>query len=360
VINELFQTLKLTAEYGIGRLPMAATMGCADAVELLERGEATQAVKLLTSLVEKWPSEAGVYLLRAQSYLALDELERAMADIERVSSLDQRSAHALYLRGVVHKRKGELEDAVRLFKRAEELQGIARNRYELALCLQELGDDEEAADYYEFAYQLDHRRVDALSKRGALLMLHGAFPGALSDFSVCCMLQPKHAQHWVDRGNAFYELGDFDSAENDYQVALSLDDNLPEVSLNLGCIALDEGKIEVSLAHFEHALSLRPDYTRAILNRGLAHYFSNNDAAAEADLLHAAELENESCDALFALARLYARQRRYRQSSEALGKALARCPEFVEDLFEDEVFEELLKLKDVKRMIAKAREELAF
>jgi len=221
------------------------------------------------------------------------------------------------------------------------------------------GDQEDAAiDAFSHAFELDHRQTEALTARGGIYMAQACFVAALADYATCCTLEPERAQHWVNRGNAWYELGEFDFATRDYEMALSLDARLAEVSLNLGCIALDEDEIEHAIRHFNRAIEIDDQMARAFLNRGLAYFYREVDPKAQRDFERAIRLDPTDADAYFALARLHARQSRYRESTERLDQALTRCPDYVDELLSDDLFDELRKLRKVKQLITRAEERL--
>lgn len=325
----------------------------------LERGETDRALDAFRDVLGQRPSSVDAYVGRGACLAMLNEPDRARADFERACALAPDRADGWYHLGRLAQSLGDVEGAVREFLRAIEVRPEARTFFALGQIHVDLGEDFEAIDAFGRAFELDHRSVAALSERARIFMAHECHVAALADYATCVLLEPDKAQHRVNRGNAHYELGDHEHAIVDYEAALSLDRCLPEVSLNLGCIALDSDRILQAIQHFNDAIAMNPEYARAHLNRGLAHFYRGYDEGAEDDLVQAATLDPEDPDALFALGRLYARQHRYGPASERLSDALEKCPDYVDELLQDDVFDELRKLRDVKRMIASARERLA-
>lgn len=328
------------------------------AEQLLASGHALEAIELFNTILAERPTSAAAYNGRGQCFVLLEDRERALADFERAATLAPREPDAYYLRGRLAHERGDLERAMREYQRANELRQEARTWFAIGRIHAEYGDDFDAIDAFGRAFDLDHRAVDALAERARLFMAHECHVAALADFSTCCMLQPGVAQHLVGRGNANYELGEHELAVRDYEAALAIERNLPEVFLNLGCIALDNDELPRAIQHLNQAITMDGSYARAFLNRGLAHFYRGYDAGAESDLLRACELDPQDPDALFALGRLYARQNRLGPAAERIALALERCPDYLEELLHDELFVELRKLSEVKRLIARAREQL--
>ena len=52
------------------------------------------------------------------------------------------------------------------------------------------------------------------------------YDDAIADYERAIALDPKLATAFVDRGDAYFELGDYERAANDYRSAVQLDDQL--------------------------------------------------------------------------------------------------------------------------------------
>jgi tetratricopeptide (TPR) repeat protein len=63
--------------------------------------------------------------------------------------------------------------------------------------------------------------------------------------------------------NALADQGRVAEAIAQYQAALNLSPNIPEIHCNLGIALASQGQREAAAAHFEEALRLKPDYVAA-------------------------------------------------------------------------------------------------
>ncbi len=93
------------------------------------------------------------------------------------------------------------------------------------------------------------------------------------------------------------------------------------------------------------------------MNRGLAFHHQENYERALADLQRACALEPQDADSHFAMGRTLAKQRKYGPAVSAIRQALELNPSYVDEL-EDDSFDELHKLKEMKRIVEQAYRRL--
>lgn len=90
---------------------------------------------------------------------------------------------------------------------------------------------------------------------------------------------------FVRRGNASYEQGEFENAEQDFQSARLLDPAVPAPTFNLGLSAAKRGEQDAAVAYFENAADLaREDAAlkgRALYNKGVVRFEQAKKALEE-------------------------------------------------------------------------------
>jgi tetratricopeptide (TPR) repeat protein len=87
---------------------------------------------------------------------------------------------------------------------------------------------------------------------------------------------------WVSMGLIYYELEQFDLAEECYQSALIRDANSPTAWNNLGTLYFVEGSYEEARQCFERAVGLAPMFYEALFNlRDTCRRLQDYRAAAE-------------------------------------------------------------------------------
>ncbi len=91
---------------------------------------------------------------------------------------------------------------------------------------------------------------------------------------------------WFNKGNVLYELGDFKKAKECYEKALELDTDDAEAWNNLGNTysRLTEG--QKAIEAYTKAVALRPNYAEALYNKANAHFIEheNEHAIAYAEM----------------------------------------------------------------------------
>jgi type IV pilus assembly protein PilF len=128
-------------------------------------------------------------------------------------------------------------------------------------------------------------RARAHTELGSLYFQDGNLIVALEELTLAAAIDPDYAPAFATRGLVLYHVKEFDSAEKDFQRALSLDDRNPEISNNYGWFLCQTGRAKESFGHFERAYK-NPLYqtpANAYLNAGSCHIKTGElDAAQEA------------------------------------------------------------------------------
>ena len=87
---------------------------------------------------------------------------------------------------------------------------------------------------------------------------------AVQDYSEAIKLEPKNAEAYNNRANAYSLLGQFNHALRDYDQAIKLDPKNARIYANRGMIKLRQGKGEDAQVDFNKAVELQPDLKEQI------------------------------------------------------------------------------------------------
>ena len=107
---------------------------------------------------------------------------------------------------------------------------------------------------------------------------------------------PKFANVYSNRGNAYLDLKQYPNAINDYTKAISLDPSHLKAYNNRGNIYYEQKKYQQALKDYNQCLRLNPNYKFAYVNRGLVFYQLKNKSRACQDFQKACQLGD--CDGL--------------------------------------------------------------
>ena len=105
---------------------------------------------------------------------------------------------------------------------------------------------------------------------------------------------PKFAEAYNNRGNAYRDLNQLQKAFADYNQAIRLNPNYVQAYNNRGNIYYDLKKYRLAVNDYNKSISLKPNYRMAYLNRGLAHHQLKNRTQACKDLQKACQMGD--CD----------------------------------------------------------------
>jgi len=81
---------------------------------------------------------------------------------------------------------------------------------------------------------------------------------------------------YVNRGNAFKKIGDFEKALSDYSKGISLNNNIPDAYYNRGLIYIDMANYDAAINDFKKALKINPIFLQALIQLGNAYYYKGN------------------------------------------------------------------------------------
>jgi len=97
-------------------------------------------------------------------------------------------------------------------------------------------------------------------------------------------------QEYISEGNLHYNLQQYEQAIQNYNKALELKPDFPKALYNRGIAYRYVGQYERAIQDYDKALELRPDYPEALVNRGLAYIHLGQYEQAIQDFNRAVEL----------------------------------------------------------------------
>lgn len=122
--------------------------------------------------------------------------------------------------GDAHYKRGEYEEALKWYERAERLMPLREYiHYNKAITFYELGRYEEAVSSYDGALKQnpDHALAyEAYEGKGAALTRLGEFEQALEAFDEALARNPEYARAHLDKGIALHKLGRYEEAAQSF------------------------------------------------------------------------------------------------------------------------------------------------
>jgi tetratricopeptide (TPR) repeat protein len=281
------------------------------ALNLLSKGHADEAVATATAAINRSPEDASLYDARAHLFHSVGQTDAAVTDLHRAVQLDPKNARYRNNRGFLLLGQHQIDAAFDDFNQAAQLDPELTSAYNnRALVEITRGRFRQAIVDLEESLKRDPKYVDALNNRGFALMQLGRLDRALADFNAAVALNPKYTNAWNNRGLVKRQLGDLDGAMLDFTQAMLLDPNNPkyydhrhDVYLLQGEIQKakeDERKIQflVTLRALTEVIARDPRNPAPYLARAEHYRRQGDETAARQDFDRAVELASKNDSAV--------------------------------------------------------------
>ena len=132
----------------------------------------------------------------------------------------------------------------------------ARQYYDKALELAQMGKAEDAISYFDKSIDLKADEYVAWYNRGITKMMINLYEDALPDFDKTLLLSPGYKKAYLNRGTVKKHLTNYEGAMEDYNLALKIDSTYGEAYYNRGLLYNLLGNRISACLDFERALKL--------------------------------------------------------------------------------------------------------
>ena len=136
---------------------------------------------------------------------------------------------------------------------------------------------EEAIDHYNKTLRITPDNAGVYNDRGNAYYELGQYQRAIEDYNEAIRLKPDYAMAYTNRGIAYYELGQYQRAIDDYNEAIRLKPDDAAVYNNRGPAYYELGQYQRAFDDYNEAIRLKPDDAAAYINRGAAYLSQGNN-----------------------------------------------------------------------------------
>ncbi|MCC7302902.1 MAG: tetratricopeptide repeat protein [Bacteroidia bacterium] len=190
---------------------------------------------------------AQVYYYRGLASLGLGKKEDALKDFEMSIYMDDKFAGPYLERGKILFEKGQKDQGCLDLRAAADLGSpAAKELYEDNFCWN------NAVNYV---------------KEGTSKLALKQYESALNDFHLAVKLNPDSASYYMYRGQCYYGMGKFNEAMLDFTRAIDRNPNKAEYFYHRGLAYYSQEKHKLAFEDFGKAVSMNPNYVDAILYR---------------------------------------------------------------------------------------------
>src|SRR5215211_1234758 len=188
------------------------------------------------------------------------------------------------------------------------------------------GHYEAAIANYNEAIRLDPKSAQLFINRGNAYKNKRDHDRAIADFNDAIRLDPKSALAFRDRGDAYTNKGDPDRAIADFNEAIRLDPKGPHALSNRGVAYAYKGDEDRAIADFDEAIRLDPKSALSFRNRGEAYANKSDNDRAIADFNEAIRLDPKSALALSSRGVAYGKKGDYDRAIADFNEAIRLDP----------------------------------
>jgi len=150
--------------------------------------------------------------------------------------------------------------------------------------------------------------------RGVAYYSMGKYARAAQDFTQAMALRHNYLEAMLDRGTAYADALQFDNAIEDYNAVIEIKSNDPAAFVDRGALYARQEKYDLAIADFNHAIELRPGYASAFSNRCFAHAIQGQLQVALADCNIALDINPRLISALDSRGFTYLKLGQYEQA----------------------------------------------
>lgn len=185
--------------------------------------EAKQQLDAVIAADSKNPT---AYFWRAMFYKDQDKPAEAIQDLQKAVEIDPQYYQSTMMLAQMYARKGDTK-ALEYFDKAAKLDSTSSEAmYAKSMFLQENGKIDQAITNYQKLIEQDPQNKDAFYNLGYIYYNQNELKKAYQHFDLATKMDPVFAKAYYMRGLCAEKMGKANEAKNDYNKAITFDENL--------------------------------------------------------------------------------------------------------------------------------------
>ncbi len=262
--------------------------------------------------------------------------------------------------GVTLRNQNRLDEAITAFRRATSLQPRSKSvrhdiHLNLASALFDVGNLGEAIESYRLATAADEKKPAAHSGLAWALWTGGQHIEAVLEFQKAMELEPDNVYRHLEFGNALRQTGRSREAKEVLTRAGEMEPDWPELRYGLAYAHLDAGELDDAVASFTAATELAPDWPDVLNGLGEVLWALGKSDEALRTFRAAVEAAPESGLTHFNLGRALLESGKSQEAINAFRKTLELRDDWAEAYFGLSIaLREAGKADDAQRALAEA------
>ncbi len=136
----------------------------------------------------------------------------------------------------------------------------------------QLGEYQQAVDYYNKAIAINPTDTDAYNNRGIAYRNLGKYQEAIQDYTKAITINPQSANTYNNRGVVYYNLKEYQKAIEDFNQAIVINPQDGDAYYNRGNAYCDLGEYQKAIQDYNQVIKINPQSSETYNNRGIAYY----------------------------------------------------------------------------------------
>jgi tetratricopeptide (TPR) repeat protein len=267
--------------------------------------------------------------------IRLGILENAIRDFNTALRLDPKNPDAYVGRAAAYNAKGNPRMAVKDYKAALKLGLEPNTAREIRQLLMTIGSTQEQYEYYAVAVRngavLTHPQE--YINIGAACYNKNLFEAAIQHYTRAIELDPKSADAYFRRAEAYAQLWRFRDAINDYTDVVKIDPNYDEAYRGRGNACTNTGDIDLAIESYTEAIRINPNNANAYSGRANAYGYQERYDDALKDCEEAVKLDPENPKTYETRGMVYKSKKRFEEAISDYTEAIRLDPTIAETYY---------------------------
>ncbi len=293
----------------------------------LQQGQAAQAITDFEGLARVFPKVPLVYFQLATAYLANNDTDKAIANLNQALTLNPKYADAILTLAQIQIRTGNVAPAIASLKPlAQQQPPVVPAQLLLAEAYRNQGNLDGAVQIYRAVEKANPQNAQIPLLLGTTLLQQKDNAGARAEFDQALKLAP-------DYFPALELSVKLDLMEKQYAVAqqrvqqqIAQNTNAASLQLLLANVLADRGDTNQAENALQKAIELQPDSQQAYLMLAQLYTAANQNQKAITDLQAALAKNPKDAAALMLMGMTYNAQKDYKNARDAYEKLLVLVP----------------------------------
>ncbi len=261
-------------------------------------GRPKKALAHISKAVRRSSGAPECRILRSEIYLSLGKIRKALNDVDKILTADDRNIDALSLKKKIVRETGDLEFAYQICQTIREMNpSDVDNIQDIASILEDTGKSDEAISLYREAIELKidpllfmtvitslmekkryeeainiidqyddiYSTSDVFAIKGNAEYAIGRYSDACSSYERSLDLDPNNPMVWHSKGMASEAIEDYESAETAYDRAVLLDLDNTEYWISKAAVHEKGGSYATAVDALNHVIDLHPDNVYSLM-----------------------------------------------------------------------------------------------